>query len=100
MAEGGFRPPGDPGLRHVLEIQLRVPLIQLLSGIFREVRCARLGGCAVARWQEREVAPRIVHEAAAERDRETVVMEPRTVVEHRAEEIGLVRATRAVHAAA
>src|SRR5579871_4799340 len=30
---GGFRPPRDPILRHVLKVELRVPLIELESGV-------------------------------------------------------------------
>jgi hypothetical protein len=34
MPERRFRPPGNPVLRHVLKIELRIPLIELLCGSF------------------------------------------------------------------
>jgi hypothetical protein len=66
MAEGDLGPPGDPVLGHVLEVQLGVPLVELLPGIRGEVRRTSRGGRAIDGRQQREITAGVVHEAAAE----------------------------------
>src|SRR5271156_714641 len=46
MPEGGLGPPGNPVLGHVLEIQLHVPLVELLPRVLGEVGGARKIGRA------------------------------------------------------
>src|SRR5580658_1127497 len=65
MPKRCFSPPGNPILGHVLQIELRVPLIELLSGLLREVWRTACGSCAIDGRRERKVAARSVHEAAA-----------------------------------
>src|SRR6202163_1424768 len=103
MAKSGLRPPSDPLLGHVLEIDGRVPLIGVLSGIFGEVRGTGYGIRAVDGRQEGQIAARIVHSATAERNRIQVVVEPETVVHHPAEKgrlVGSLRAGEPAHPAA
>src|SRR4029077_2169534 len=76
MPEGELGPPGNPVLRHVLKVQLHVPLIEVLPRFRGEVGGAAWGGGAVDRRQQRQVAAGVVHEAAAEGDRILVVIKP------------------------
>src|SRR3984957_9118499 len=100
MPERAFRPPGNPVFRHVLKIDLRIPLIELLSRLLSEVGRTARGRRAIDWRGQGQIAARIVHEAAANRHRIQIVVEPGTVVEHYTEKFLLVRSVRAVHTAA
>src|SRR5579871_3096457 len=80
MTIGGFRPPRDPILGHVLKIELRVPLIELESRVLTEIRRPGRGGRAIDGWDQREVAPGIAVRAAAPGDRVLVMAPPGTVI--------------------
>src|ERR1700722_6373001 len=100
MSKRRFGPPSNPVLRHVLKIQLRGPLSELLSGLLREVGRTGCGGRSVDRRSQGQIAPRIVHEAAADRHGVQIVIEPRAVVTHCTDEALLVLSARAGYAAA
>src|ERR1700689_492029 len=100
MSEGEFGPPGNPVLRHVLEIDLRIPLEQLLSRIFSPVRRTECSDCSIDWRQQGQIAARIIHEAAANRHCVEIVIEPGTVVAHYADKVVLVGSPGAAHAAA
>src|SRR3984957_5507031 len=100
MPERRFRPPGNPVVRHVLEIDLRIPLIEFLSRLLCEVRRAAGGRRSIDGWGQGQIAAGVVHESAANRYRVQIVMEPGTIVEHHPEKFLLVRSLRAVDAAA
>src|SRR3984957_4864268 len=100
MPKRSFGPPSDPCFGHVLKIQLRIPLSELLSGLLREVRRTGCGGRSVDRRCQGQIAPRIVHEAAADRYGVQIVIEPRAVVAHRTDEALLVLSAGTADAAA
>src|ERR1700691_877934 len=103
MAKSGLRPPGDPLLGHVLEIERRVPLKGGLSGIFREVGTTRDGSRTVDGRQQGQIPARIVYRVAPEGDRVEVVVEPEAVVHHPTKKgrlVGPARAGESTHPAA
>src|ERR1700684_2473762 len=59
LPPGGVTPPA-PVLRHVLEIELRIPLVQLLPWILSEI--GRTGGSSrlVDRRQQSQIATRVI----------------------------------------
>ena len=65
MAKRRFRPPGNPILGHVLQIELSIPLVEFLSRLLGEIRRTAGGRRSIDRWCQGQVAARIVHEPAA-----------------------------------
>src|SRR3984957_1813499 len=100
MPERRLRPPGNPVLGHVLKIELSVPLKELLPRRLGKVRRASGGSRSVNGRRQSQIATRIVHEAAADRDRIQIAVKPGAVIKHHAEKTLLVSSTRARHAAA
>src|SRR5580704_84225 len=100
MAVSEFRPPGNPVLRHVLEIDLRIPLEQLLPGILRPIGRAKSGDRSVDWRQQSQRATWIVHEPPACGDGEPVMIKPDAIVEHRTNELVLVGSPVAAYATA
>src|ERR1700722_3487320 len=69
MAERRFRPPGYPVARHILEIDLRIPLIQFLSRLLSEVRRTAGRRRSIDGRGQGQIAAGVVHETAADRYR-------------------------------
>src|SRR5579863_3584639 len=86
-ALGKLNPPGDKLRRHIVEGGLVIVCFEGLARILGEV--GRAGGRrrAVDRWQQHQVAARIVHPASADRRAKLVVTEPEALIRHAADEV-------------
>src|SRR5215472_3409835 len=98
-------PEGNILARHPVKRAGGIPSLERVSRVPREVRRidrCRLRRCSVDRWNQHEVAPRIVDSATAERQAVLVIVEPEAVIEHEPEEAllrALPRPSVAAHAA-
>src|ERR1022692_4619444 len=86
--------PRDVLFGHIVESDGRVPHVGLVPGIGGEVGRARDGIGAIDGREQREIAARVGHLAAAERDGKLVLVEPNPVVDHPTQE-GLLRSALA-----
>src|SRR5689334_3530610 len=85
----------DVLLGHPVECSGGVPSLELIAGIFREVRRAR-GGRGSVDWRKKhKVAAGIVDASAPQGQPVVIVVEPEPVIKHKAEE-ALLRAFCAV----
>src|SRR5436309_10131084 len=88
---------------HVIKCAGHVPGFEWITWVEGEVRSARSGVRAIDGWYEHQVASGVVHASAANGEGEQVLVEPETVVEHRAQEALFgsgCRVTKAAYSAA
>src|ERR1035441_343774 len=90
MPVSGLRPPCDVLFGHIMKRNRGVPHVGLVPGIGGEIGRARDGIGAIDGREQREIAARVGHLAAAERDGKLVLVEPNPVVKHPTQE-GLLR---------
>src|SRR5262245_8924548 len=74
----------DELARHEVEGQLRIPGLEWIARAGGEVRSPAERGGAVDWREQHQVAPRVVDRAAADGERDQVVVEPQTGVRHEA----------------
>src|ERR1017187_2014679 len=94
VAIPGFRPPGDVLFGHPVKRGGSIVHVGLVPGVFSEVGRAGDGIGPIDRRQQRQIAARVGHLAAAERDGKLVLVKPDPVVDHPTQE-GLLRPTLA-----
>src|SRR5580658_10500448 len=69
----------DVLLGHVIKRDGRIPRLERIAGIFRKVRrirCSRNRGLSIDRWQQHQVASRVVDLSTTQRPTEKIEMEP------------------------
>ena len=75
---------------HVVVGRGNVPGFERVSRILREIGRARGSGRAIDRWQQHQIASRVIDLSATQREPVAVFVEPPAVVNHKAEETLLV----------
>src|SRR5271156_4279726 len=93
-----FKPIGEVLARHIVRRERSVPRLERITGILREIRCARSRCRSIDGRKQDQVTAWVVDASSAHCYAETIAIEPEAGVDHQAEE-ALLRGPLGVAAA-